>query len=265
MKALIDGDIILYAVGFASERRYYECSDGFMCTKAKEAKAHCAETEWEYTLQRDPSPSKVWKGNANAMLKSILEQTEASDHTLYFTGKGNFRETIYPEYKANRKGMDKPLCYKKLKEYLCDNYTCETVQGIEADDALGINQEEDTIICSLDKDLDMIPGWHYNWNKKEVFEINKADADLNFWLQVLTGDMTDNIVGLRGVGPKTAFKLLSACNHYDTPNYFTKCYFEYFKRDRIEDLETNCELLWIQRGTDSLWIDLLEEPNAPEV
>jgi hypothetical protein len=65
---------------------------------------------------------------------------------------------------------------------------------------LGVCQGEDTIICSIDKDLRTIPGKHYNLDSGVVDEVTRHDAWHNFWSQVLTGDSTDNIEGLKGCG-----------------------------------------------------------------
>ena len=62
--------------------------------------------------------------------------------------------------------------------------------------------EENTIICSPDKDvLKQCIGMHYNYGKG----VHVPDEALKFlWVQVLMGDSTDNIVGIPGVGIKTA-------------------------------------------------------------
>lgn len=257
MKALIDGDIILYSVGFASERRYYQCSDGFICKSAKEAKEHCFNTEAHtYILHRDPAPDYVWMGNANAMLKSIVDKTNADEYILYFTGKDNFRETLYPEYKANRKDADKPLHHEELFAWLLETHPCEIIDGMEADDALGINQSDDTILCSLDKDLDMIAGKHYNWSKQLSYEVTQREADKHFWIQLLTGDITDNIIGLKGIGPVKAVKILELSK--DNIDMYAACCHVYGWHGRpMEDLYLNAELLWIRRHDLFSWVDLL--------
>ncbi len=60
---------------------------------------------------------------------------------------------------------------------------------------------------SIDKDLDMIRGWHYNFIKDKKYFIDDQQAIKHFYTQILTGDRVDNIIGLRGIGPKKAEKI----------------------------------------------------------
>ena len=53
-----------------------------------------------------------------------------------------------------------------------------------------------------------IPGDHYNFVKKTHQFIDDDEAHLKLMLQCLTGDGTDNIPGIKGVGAKTAEKIL---------------------------------------------------------
>jgi len=87
----------------------------------------------------------------------------------------------------------------------------EVVDNMEADDMCAMHQTEDTVICSGDKDLLQIEGWHYNPTKPEngMFEMDSINAARNFYLQLLAGDATDNIYGLGAVPEKyvTDFEL----------------------------------------------------------
>ena len=61
----------------------------------------------------------------------------------------------------------------------------------------------------IDKDLDCIPGKHYNPRKEKFYDIDEDTADLLYWLQMLKGDPTDNLPGLPRIGPKKAEKMLA--------------------------------------------------------
>ncbi|MCW8983153.1 MAG: hypothetical protein OQK13_03830, partial [Gammaproteobacteria bacterium] len=65
-----------------------------------------------------------------------------------------------------------------------------------------------SILCSPDKDLDQVPCMHYDPNKGEVYVIDEEIADACLYVQILTGDSTDSIPGVKGIGPKKAEKLL---------------------------------------------------------
>ena len=72
-------------------------------------------------------------------------------------------------------------------------------------------QDEACILVSIDKDLDTVPGWHYNYDKKITYFVTPEEASYNFYYQLLVGDSSDNIKGAVGVGPAKAKKILSEC------------------------------------------------------
>ena len=131
-------------------------------------------------------------------------------------GKGNFRKDMYPEYKANRKDLDEQL-RKSLAygiEHMISYHDAFQADGMEADDLVAIwayearELEKPYFIVGIDKDLLQIPGNHYNFNKKIHRFVDDDEADLNLNLQCLIGDSTDNIPGIKGVGPVKAKKIL---------------------------------------------------------
>jgi len=88
---------------------------------------------------------------AEALLDELLTKTGATEYKAYLTGPDNFRKTIYPEYKANRTAP-KPIHLNALREYALEKMGAEMAPDtLEADDALGINQTDDTMIVSLIK------------------------------------------------------------------------------------------------------------------
>lgn len=153
------------------------------------------------------------------LLDNILTKTNATSYRAFLTGPNNFRKTIYPEYKANRT-QPKPKHLKDLQEYSIEKLNAEFAPDtLEADDALAINQTEDTIICSLDKDLLQVPGNHFSWeitgkgwSRPDIFVTQTELEGLRlFYQQCLKGDTSDNIKGVEGIGTKKAEKLLANC------------------------------------------------------
>jgi 5'-3' exonuclease len=134
------------------------------------------------------------------MLERIMTTTNSDTYTMFLSGSHNFRYDINPEYKANRKDKIDPKYRQDAKAYLIEVYGAILCDGIEADDALGIAQGEDTVICSIDKDLLQVPGNHYNWRKDIFTVVSELDGLRSFYRQLLTGDRTDNIFGIRGIG-----------------------------------------------------------------
>jgi len=76
------------------------------------------------------------------MMDNILHRTRATEWRGFLSDskENNFRTHLYPFYKANRK-QEKPTHYEFLKEHLIVKWGAEIAHGMEADDALGINQD----------------------------------------------------------------------------------------------------------------------------
>ncbi len=249
MKALIDLDIIPYAYGGMS------FEDGGLM------------------------PDNLIRKKVDEKIQRIILDSGASDWVGYLTDSGsNFRldvATILP-YKGNRSGSEKPPKWQMLRDYLLDQYpdNVSLVTGMEADDQLAIDQYEDyyktyndmgdgipykeasrTIICTIDKDLKMVPGWHYNWNTDEKLFVTEIEGLRWFYTQCLTGDMTDNIKGLHGVGSKS--KLVSVLSDMDTEEQmFLHVLGEYKKRFGSyaeQFLLENGRLLWMLKDREEMW------------
>jgi len=113
---------------------------------------------------------------------------------------------------------------------------------------------EGTMIVTIDKDLDMVPGYHYNWLKQERYFVTEEEGMRNFYIQVLTGDGVDNIQGLKGVGPVGAKKILDP---YMTVTEFYKAALEAYEnqygKDGAKELEKAARLLWMSKGQPNDW------------
>jgi hypothetical protein len=240
--ALIDMDVICYSVGFAAQTNIHKVrvvdKQGVATFETKkEMNIWLAEKELgpdDYTVETEiiPDPIENALHSVKVMLNSILEAVDAEYYKGYLTGKGNFRErvAVTQPYKGNRKDFIKPIHFDAIKEYLINVWGAIVVEGKEADDAMAIAQvdsiknleylqehpgvclgsipKKSTIICSIDKDLMMVSGWHYNWNKDEKVFVNPDEGLSWFFKQWLMGDSTDNIKGLSGIGPKKAEAIL---------------------------------------------------------
>lgn len=99
---------------------------------------------------------------------------------------------------------------KELTAYAIETLGFCRVDGYEADDLVNMCKEQlgdNTLIVHTDKDLDQIPGNHFNYKKSEFYDISEDTAELNLWTQVITGDSIDNIKGIPGRGKAFADKL----------------------------------------------------------
>jgi 5'-3' exonuclease len=143
------------------------------------------------------------------LVAHILQEVQADDYCIYFSDhrEATFRADLYPAYKQNRT-QPKPKHYQALKDFLLEKYECKQEVGQEADDGMGIAQTEDTVICSIDKDMMQVPGHHFNFVKWTKHFITEEEGTLFFYKQLLIGDTVDNIKGVTGIGKGKAGKLL---------------------------------------------------------
>lgn len=165
-------------------------------------------------------------------LKSLLEKQNPSFLAAAFDSRTKtFRHEIYPEYKANRSKTPEDLHAQVpwIEEILnALKVPVLRVDGFEADDIIATVAKKckaegrECRILSGDKDLvqlvdetckEMIPdkangGWQTN-GKEEVFAKWGIYPEKILDYLSLVGDAADNVPGVKGVGDKTAIKLLS--------------------------------------------------------
>ena len=225
MKALIDGDIVVYR-GAAS-----------------------AETDEAWIAQ----------SRADQMIQDILADTGATSYSVFLTGTGNFRREIAPSYKANRPDS-RPAHWQAVREFLVTQHKAQICNGYEADDEMGVQQDKlggTTVICSIDKDLLQIPGRHYNFVKK-VFQEVTPDEGLKFlYLQSLIGDRSDNIVGVPGIGPVKAAQALAELLPEE---WYDKCRAMYNDDERYH---LNMQLLYIWQKPNDKWLPPTTTTDTP--
>ncbi len=276
MQALLDGDIIVYSCGFAAEKKlhsvYLEAPSGAVeehqFEKKKDANAFVKEHGGEIVTTTNVQPVEYALHLVKQLVAKIMEETAADSYRLFLTGKNNYRDELVTYYKANRDPDAKPVHYTAIKNYLLKHCYAEMVEGQEADDAMGIAQTTNfdlinevdidytTIICTKDKDLDMIVGWHYNWTKELKYFIDQESADLFFYTQMLTGDGTDNIPGLfKLTGKKATRPIKENLQNRSVPEMweYVKGIYHDCGMDEEEQLLEIGRLLWIRRQEDELW------------
>ncbi len=179
------------------------------------------------------------------------------DYKVYLTGKGNFRHEIAvtEPYKGNRKEKEKPVHLEAIRQYLIKDWNAVVSEGEEADDLIAIDATAipDSIIVSLDKDFNQVPGKHYNFNKQDLYDVSEDEGLLFFYRQIIMGDKADNIVGVHGIGEKKSQKLLEDLSEIEMYN---KCIELLDSEERVIE---NARLLWLRREPDQLWEPPVEE------
>jgi hypothetical protein len=204
MQPLIDADVLLYEIGFASETGWK------------------GENNPPFDYVADLLDNRI--GN----ICGVVGATQPP--ILYLTGKTNFRNDIAKRNKYKDRPSHKPIHYANIKAYIQGKYDYRVTEGLEADDLMAIEQTlrpTETIICTRDKDLRQVSGWHYGWELSNQPQFGpelvddvgyiKLSSDrkkirgvgmLFFYSQMLTGDAVDSIPGLTKCGPVAAFNIL---------------------------------------------------------
>jgi DNA polymerase-1 len=203
------------------------------------------------SAENDDCGLAIWR--MNSLLDRILDTVGAKEYEAFLTGTTNFRKVVYPEYKANRTAP-RPRHLQECRDYAVKHMGAVIApNGLEADDSLGMNQTDDTIICSLDKDLLMIPGRHFqwsisgkNWSKEDTFlDQTYIEGMRLFYKQCITGDTSDNIKGIKGMGKARASKELDKLS--DEQAMFNRVKYLY---GNDEEFLMNARVLWIMRSID---------------
>ena len=160
--------------------------------------------------------NEIRKGIKRTM-DEIKKNCGINDYMCAVKGEGNYRMRVDPNYKGHRKSLEPEIKAAVLYglQHMIDEYGAIPAHDMEADDLVSIWAYEmmaagqEPTIVAIDKDLLQIPGWHYNFVKKDPpRHITRDEANRLLMMQCLTGDTADNIKGLKGVGPKKAEKIL---------------------------------------------------------
>ncbi|WP_343614361.1 DNA polymerase I [Novosphingobium sp.] len=169
----------------------------------------------------------LWK------LAEDLHKADGPTHLAVILDKGSksFRNDIYPEYKANRPPPPEdlipqfPLIREATRAF---SLPCIEEAGLEADDLIAsyaraaVAQGWDVTIVSSDKDLMQLVGDHESGARIDMLDTMKnlriflpevaekfgVTPDRVGDVLALMGDSVDNVPGIRGIGPKTATKLI---------------------------------------------------------
>ena len=229
---------------------------------------------YRIALKTDLSLKKA-KEYYDKALEDIDWVVTAKQTKVALKGDGNFRYEIAEDYKAKRKPEeDAPdpnpeLTQRRheLNEYAyslghfkSDNCEADDVVSIWAQEALDAG--ETYVIAHIDKDIDMVEGWHYNFTKETLYSIDAKEGWYKMCIQMLTGDSTDNIQGLRGIGPKKAEKLLTDVAVGDMIDAVQEAWKEHHPEDWEEKLEVCWNLIYMRRNWDGFkQLTIAEELN----
>lgn len=191
MKALLDGDMIIYMACAADQEEFdFDDGHGFVTNADLDAATR----------------------GALRMAEKWTKAAGCTSAVLCLSEGENFRKMVNPDYKANREGVEKPLLLQKVREQLELEMDVWFEENLEADDLMGIegSRNPNTVIVSRDKDMATIPANVFNPDRhKKPVKIRKAKAD-HYWMkQSMMGDTVDGYSGIPKVGPVLAEEILA--------------------------------------------------------
>ena len=169
-------------------------------------------------------------------------QHQLTDYFLCWTGPSGFRKEIFPEYKANRKKLLKPVGFYKIKPELLAVRESVLHDVIEADDLIGIfagqllKEQIPYVIFSGDKDLKQVPGDHA-WFGTDLETVSYAKAERLFWQQTVEGDRVDNIAGCPGIGKVNAERFAQGLDITDPCKCWDETVLLFQKKGKVENPE----------------------------
>lgn len=225
MKVIIDGDILAFA-------------------------AACTE----------PTNERLAIARVKSLVKDTYEGCFANeeDAIIFVKGNSNFRDQ-YAFYKANRKG-ERPRTLEAVRAVLANMGT--ESHGGEADDYCVIKAQElkdageDYVIASIDKDLKQMEGKHYNYRSGEIVVVTEAQGLYWLYQQCITGDSTDGIPGIRGIGPKKSKAYLDEFTPKEHPSAVYDLYMERFpvEKEAQQALEACWNCVYMRRRLEDIKI-----------
>ncbi len=169
------------------------------------------EIKWDEDTWTLHSSEKESQHSFDSCLMSVVNKLDKdAEFILAFSDTENYRYDIFPNYKSNRRNTRKPLGLKALREWAIESYDSRVFPRLEADDVCGIMATEDPtfVAVSGDKDFGTLPITWYNMLRDEMRSVTPEEADKFHLIQTLAGDPTDGYMGVKGIGTKTAEKIL---------------------------------------------------------
>ncbi|CCK82044.1 DNA polymerase I [Desulfobacula toluolica] len=208
-------------------------------------------------------PTNATFGFARILLKLLRDNTPEYAVVIFDVKGPTFRHQMYDQYKANRPPMPEDLAVQipDIKRVIeAFNIPIEEKQGFEADDLVGtyakLAREKgfEVVMVTGDKDFMQLVSDHCTlWDpmKDTITDVAKIKKDMGIdpiqFIDILglAGDSSDNIPGVRGVGPKTAIKLIaqfgSIENLYENIDELKK------KKKLYENLSTSKDIVFLSR------------------
>jgi len=285
MHLIIDGDSLIHAAAWAAERTTWWASIGGQRVSPESITSNRDVKKWikdnvpadkrdAVALQSDVTVDNegVAIGTLNNAIKKIVSVSGAHTWTIHLSDPSSSWRREYTKeegirlYKEDRDNRPKPVHGRACWFHAVEQHAAVINQDSEeADDecsrimyqAWKNGDENDVMVSHIDKDLDQIPGWHFNFNTHKAYHLTLDQAIRNFYKQVLMGDSGDCVDGLKGIGPVKADKILS---EYHGNKHWSQAVHEAYESRGLDDqLIHTANLVWLDRDGERGWHSTLIE------
>ncbi len=286
MILIIDADPMVYRSGFAAQQTVQhvvaEDAGGRLTERyfrGTEQGAQIAQWLTQYKLTELSKDKIVEPEPVNHALFLVKQEIDGirsavksklgriTEEVILLSGPGNFRCALAKQrpYKGNRDPEHKPYHYQAIRDYITEKGGT-VIHGREADDEASIlawrarRARRKYVVATIDKDLDQIPGQHFDYRQKVFYDVDEATARRWFWTQTIAGDATDNIPGCPRMGPAKARDFLDALGTDDELAIWKAIVELYESKGLSEEvaLET-ARLVYMQQNAGELW----SKPGVP--
>jgi len=222
------------------------------------------------------------------LLKLMEEQNPDYLVVAFDPPKRTFRFDVYPEYKAQREKMPDELRsqVEEIKHMLSVlNIPQVIIDNYEADDVMGSmasrygSSEYDVILVTGDKDAYQLVNDHVKiyagkkgisefemYDRQAVIDKLGIEPEQVIDYMALVGDSSDNIPGVRGIGPRTAQKLVQEYGSLDS--IYENLH--QLKGKMKENLEENRDMAYLSRDLVTIRTGLdvaidMEKASTPNI
>jgi len=200
------------------------------------------------------------KGAIDSYLNTLFTGLNASEYIGFIGGniRNYFRKKYYPNYKENRKKIERPQFISEAKQYLIDQYHFIPVDIIETDDAVNITRLHypNSIPVVVDKDLKSLEGKWYDAYHNVFVNTTLEEQDKFIWSQMITGDTSDGVSGIPKRGIKYFEKIVQENEmraENSLPVLIYEEYISHYGLERgIEEFYANWKALHILKSIEEL-------------
>jgi 5'-3' exonuclease len=153
---------------------------------------------------------QVLYSTIDSFISNFVNATKIKKLALCLSGNKIFRSDIAKTkpYKGNRDKIIRPKYLPEAKQFIRNELKGVSLPEYEADDLIAtlMTLSKHVAHAGIDKDIKQIPGWHFNFVKYTWDYVPVEAATLQLFRQICSGDSSDNIPGLAGIGEKKAAK-----------------------------------------------------------